>query len=144
MKVVEELINEDEFRSLKDDDLLFITYPGRMGDVMGCSFVIRKDNEIHFYRIDDLVKFKENIFEKFTKWDEALKKYSEKLDPDKYKIIYMGMGNLLGVDKTIFDDFKAKVDEKVPEISDSYNDELKFGMACYTYWREIVYDMFMG
>lgn len=142
MKIEEKTLIEEELNNLREDELLFITFPGRMGDVYGCSFVIKKNDKITFYRIENLYDFKGNIYIQFPKWNKALKNYSEKKESEKYEIIYMGFGNLLGVDKSIFNTFKPLAEEKMKNISENYNNNLKFGAACYTYWKEIVNNMF--
>ena len=43
--------------TLNEDDLLLITYPGRMGDIDGCSFAIKSNNGVDIYRIDEFYKF---------------------------------------------------------------------------------------
>ena len=142
MLINEKKLTIDDLEKLKEDELLFITYPGRMGDINGCSFVIKSNNKIIFYRIDNLYKFKGNIYEKFPKWNEALKNYSEKKKSNKYEIIYMGMGNLLAVDKSVFRKFEALIKERTNEIKGNYEDKLKFGFACYSFWKETVYQMY--
>lgn len=144
MKVKEEEITLEQFKRLNEDDLLFITFPGRMGDVYGCSFVIKENEKIKFYRIEDLYTFKGNIYEKFPNWDITLKKYSQKKDSDKYNIIYMGMGNLLGVNKKVYKRFETLLKEKKSEVEviENYDEELKLGITCFKYWKEIVYKMF--
>ena len=122
MLINEKKLTIDDLEKLKEDELLFITYPGRMGDINGCSFVIKSNNKIIFYRIDNLYKFKGNIYEKFPKWNEALKNYSEKKKSNKYEIIYMGMGNLLAVDKSVFRKFEALIKERTNEIKGNYED----------------------
>ena len=139
---MEEELTEEILKELKEEDLLMITYPGRMGDVAGCSFAINHDG-IHIYRIEDLYHFKGDIFKQFPKWQEDLKNQVEKKKTKDYKVIYMGMGNLLGVKEEIYKEFEKKVKEKLPEISESYgSEELRFGAACYTYWRSIIKDMY--
>ena len=113
-----------------------------MGDVYGCLFAIKKNDTIIFYRIENLYEFKGNIYKQFPKWNEALKNYSEKKKSDKYEIVYMGFGNLLGVDKSIYASFKPFVEEKMKDIHEKYSNDLKFGAACYTYWKKIVNNMF--
>ena len=142
MLINEKKLTIDDYEKLKEDELLLITYPGRMGDIKGCSFVIKKNNNIIFYRIDDLYEFKGNIYEKFPKWNEALKNYSENKESKKYEIIYMGMGNLLAVDKSVFREFETLIKERTSEIKENYEDKLKFGIACYSFWKETVYQMY--
>ena len=140
--VKEENISEEDFKKLKEENLLFITYPGRMGDIEGCSFVMKDKDMIKFYRIENLYTYKANIYEIFPKWKDSLEKYKKKDSSSKYEIIYMGMGNLLGVDKTIVELFKSKIKEIDEKIESTLDKELKFGMTCYTYWRKTVTEMF--
>ena len=45
-------ISREEFFKLSEDDLMFITNPGRMGDEDGTTFIVKKDNNYICYRID--------------------------------------------------------------------------------------------
>ena len=45
-------ISRDEFFTLKGENLMFITNPGRMGDEDGSTFIIKEDNNYVSYRID--------------------------------------------------------------------------------------------
>ena len=45
-------ISKKDFFSIKEDDLMLITNPGRMGDENGSTFLIQKDNQYILYRID--------------------------------------------------------------------------------------------
>ena len=40
-------ISSDDFFKINEDDLMFITNPGRMGDEDGSTFVVKKDNPKH-------------------------------------------------------------------------------------------------
>ena len=45
-------ISKSEFVKLNEDDLMFITNPGRMGDEDGATFIIKHGNEFTIYRVD--------------------------------------------------------------------------------------------
>ena len=138
MSIKEITITEQQLSNIKEDDLLCITTPGRMGDIYGCSIVVKNNNKIIFYRIDNLYEFKGNIYEKFPIWNKSVKEYFEKKDNNTYKIINMGFGNLLAINKSIIDKFIPLVKEKTNES----NDEFIFGRTCYTYWKEIINNIF--
>ena len=50
--MVEHKISKEEFLKINEDDVMFITNPGRMGDEDGSTFIIRQDNEYKIYRLD--------------------------------------------------------------------------------------------
>ena len=105
-------ITPDEFKNITEDDLLFITFPGRMGDEYGCTLVIKNESEYSIYRIEDIHVFGIDVYNQFPGLSEALKNQEDK-ESDKYKAIYMGYGNLLFVNKSIYDDYKKYLDEIV-------------------------------
>ena len=45
-------ITKSDFLKLNEEDLMFITNPGRMGDEDGSTFIIKKENELTIYRVD--------------------------------------------------------------------------------------------
>jgi len=135
-------ITPEELEKLNEDDLILITVPGRMGDVDGISFAIKNNNKVTIYRIDDLVAFKGNIYKQFPKWNEALKNYYDKKTSDKYEVIYMGMGNLLGVDKSIHREIRKIMEEKAKEEESTLSPELHLGSVYYNNWRSVIKEMF--
>ena len=123
-------ISKEDFFKLKEDDLMFITNPGRMGDEDGTTFIIKKDSNYICYRISgwmygskdkqDYISYSE-VLEQFPKWKECLKHFDiddlEKDISDKYRYVYMGYGNGLCVDKNIFNAFYPYlVDERKKEL----------------------------
>ena len=123
-------ISKEDFFKLKEDDLMFITNPGRMGDEDGTTFIIKKDSNYICYRISgwmygskdkkDYISYSE-VLEQFPKWKECLKHFYigdlEKDISDKYRYVYMGYGNGLCVDKNIFNAFYPYlVDERKKEL----------------------------
>lgn len=45
---MKENITKEELMKLNEDELMFITIPGRMGDIYGSTFVIKKIINIYF------------------------------------------------------------------------------------------------
>ena len=45
-------ITKSDFLKLNEEDLMFITNPGRMGDEDGSTFIIKKENELTIYRVN--------------------------------------------------------------------------------------------
>ena len=60
----------------------------------------------------------------------------------KYHMVYMGMGNLLGVDKRIYDVLNNIMIEKEREEDTNLDYELHLGMTYYTYWKDVIKDMY--
>ena len=42
-------ISKDDFYKINEEDVMFITNPGRMGDEDGSTFIIRQNNEFKIY-----------------------------------------------------------------------------------------------
>ena len=121
-------ITRDEFFKLNEDDLMFITCPGRMGDEDGTSFVIKKDGEYLCYRINgwmygpkdrkDYISVEE-AFEVFPEWQKTWHEEDEnKKNDGKYIYIYMGFGNALCVDKRMFDRYEPFLMEEIDNIKE--------------------------
>lgn len=101
-------IGKNELLKINENDIYFITIPGRMGDEDSVT-IITKD--FNCYRVsglmypsmdkNDQVRFKD-LETAFPKWKEA---FTNEGDFSKYKVIYMGFGNKLCVDKNIYDEF---------------------------------------
>ena len=121
MKLEENNISKEKLMKLKEDDLMFITSPGRMGDVDGSIFVIKKDNEFIMYRVDGLYYGNkddssislEDMFKVFPLWEETLRNLSDENYNEKYIFIPMGFGNGLCVDKRIYDEYYPFLLEEV-------------------------------
>ena len=127
-------ISKKDFLKIKEKDVMFITNPGRMGDEDGITFIVKHDNKFTIYRIDgwmypsrDLDK---NNFislndakNQFPKWFEAWKNKNDKKYKGKYKYLYMGFGNGLCVDNSIYKVFKSHLDDKVNEYLNGNKDD---------------------
>ncbi|MBQ6323857.1 MAG: hypothetical protein IJI22_03390 [Bacilli bacterium] len=134
-------ISKKDFLKLKEDDLFFVTNPGRMGDIDGSTFVIEKDGNFIKYRVggwclnnksDKDISYGE-FLDQFPKWEEALKKYfvDDKYS-EKYIYVDMGFGNSLCVDKRIYEEFYPYLLEKVKE-QDLYDDRREDYNPCLNY-----------
>ena len=92
--MVENKISKEEFLKINEDDVMFITNPGRMGDEDGSTFIIRQDNEYKIYRLDGWMYRKEgqkvdisydDALNQFPKWLDTLKHLKDELYNGKYK-----------------------------------------------------------
>lgn len=130
----ENRISKKDFLKLNEDDVLFITNPGRMGDEDGSTFVIKKENEFMCYRVDGWMyrsqdKNQEEMIsmsdtaKQFPKWFETWKNWNNENYKGKYKYLYMGFGNGLSVDKSIYDEFKPYLEKEKEKYFESYSEE---------------------
>ena len=136
-------ITKDELFKLNEKDVMFITNPGRMGDEDGSTFIIKKDNDYIMYRVGGWMYGKrtadfisiDDLFTVFPLWKEMWdNSMDETFSSSKYEFIYMGFGNGLSVDKTIYNDFNLYLKEAikshpqyVPEDGEEYNPGLNYG-----------------
>ena len=148
-------ITKKAFLKLNERDIMFITNPGRMGDEDGTTFIVKNGNEFIIYRIngwmypnkDEEEKYKISLSDTtkhFPKWLEAWEHGEEKKYKGKYKYLYMGFGNGLCVDNTIYSEFEPYLNKLVNEyLEDSKEEEkesLKYA-AIYNVWEEAFIDM---
>lgn len=127
-----EKITKEDFMKLKEEDLMFITNPGRMGDEDGSTFIIKNGNSYKIYRVDgwmyssnrdeNFISIKD-MFDLFPKWKEAWDNSMFESSNEKYKYIYMGFGNGLCVDKIIYDEFYLYLIEEVKKHENYSLDE---------------------
>ncbi len=123
MKVANlQYISKKDFMKLNEDDVMFISNPGRQGDEDGTTFLIKNGNKCIPYRVggwmygpkdgEDYISL-DDAFKVFPEWQNAW--YNESIDENgdtrKYKYIYMGFGNGLCVDKRIYDEFEPYLKE---------------------------------
>ena len=144
-------ILKSEFVKLNENDLMFITNPGRMGDEDGSTFIIKHDNEFTIYRVDGWMyrKKEEKIdislndaLKQFPKWNEAWKHGNEKEHNGKYKYLYMGFGNGLCIDKVIYNEFEPYLKELVDEyLKDSKDKESLKYAAIFNVWESAFINM---
>ena len=146
-------ITKREFIKLSEDNLVFITNPGRMGDEDGTTFIIKNGNELTVYRLDGWMYQKlgkkleislNDTFKQFPKWKEAWKNGEEKNNKGKYKYIYMGFGNGLSIDYSIYNEFEpylnTLVEEYLKDSNANEKDSLKYA-AIYNVWEKAFINM---
>ena len=141
-------ITREEFLKLNEDDVMFITNPGRMGDEDGIYFVIKKDNILTFYRVDGWMYgigkeiSLQDAFKQFPSWYYTWDHNKDKNYQGKYKYLYMGFGNGLSVDNSIFEDFKPYLDKLVEEYLKDKDDKDKLMYAAiFSTWKKAVINM---
>ena len=136
-------ITIDEFLKLDENNLMFVTNPGRMWDEDGSYFIIKENNKFIAYRISgwmygqkepNSVSF-DMMCSHFPKWKETWKNYAEENYDGKYKYIYMGFGNGLCVDKRIYEDFNRLL-ELVISKDPMYKTEGKIPALYYNSWEK--------
>lgn len=139
-------ISKTRLVKLNEDDLMFITNPGRMGDEDGSTFIIKQENDFKIYRLNGWMYLNEgenitldDTLEQFPKWKETWNNNEYK---DKYTFIYMGFGNGLCVDNSIYDEFKPFLDKKVQEYLEDKRDKesLKYA-AIFNVWKNAFIEM---
>ena len=146
-------ISRKDFFKINEDDVMFITNPGRMGDEDGSTFIVKEGNEFKIYRIDEWMYRRKDFNEKehismddeskqFPKWFETWKNEDNKKYKGKYKYLYMGFGNGLSVDNSIYNEFKPYLDKQVKEYMERNDnrEDLKYA-AVFNVWEEAFINM---
>ena len=146
-------ISKQQFLKINEKDVLFITNPGRMGDEDGSTFIVKQDNKYKIYRIDgwmyrsknynkDEYISLEDTKKQFPKWYEAWKNNNNKNYHGKYKYLYMGFGNGLSIENSIYNEYKPYLDEKVEKYLETKDnkEDLKYA-AIYNVWEEAFFNM---
>ncbi len=146
-------ISKEDFLKINEDDVMFITNPGRMGDEDGSTFIIKKDNKFKIYRLSNWM-YRSNDFDKknhisqkdalkqFPKWNEVFKNKNNNDYKGKYKYIYMGFGNGLSVDNSIYNKFKPYLDKRVERyLKDGKDKESMQYAAIFNTWEKAFIDM---
>jgi hypothetical protein len=145
-------ISKSEFLKLNEDDLMFITNPGRMGDEDGATFIIKHGNDFSIYRVDGWMYPREDgenitledASKQFPKWRETWKHSAEKEYKGKYKYIYMGFGNGLCVDNSIYSEFEPYlyklVEEQLEKSGEGDRENLRYSVI-FNSWEQAFIDM---
>ena len=142
-------ISKSDFIKLNENNLMFITNPGRMGDEDGTTFIIKNNHELTIYRIDGWMYPNEktshismnDTVEQFPKWFDTWKCGKDK---GKYKYLYMGFGNGLSIDNSIYDEYKPYLDEAVNNYLFPYSKKDRINLqyaAIYNVWESAVINM---
>lgn len=144
-------IAKKDFIKLKEENIMFITNPGRMGDEDGITFVVNQRKKYKIYRVDGWMYPKKDIHEKelitladaskqFPKWREAW----QNGDNEKYKHLYMGFGNGLNIDNFIYKEFKPYLNKLVEKYltnrKKGEREEQKYA-AIFNVWEEALIKM---
>ncbi len=142
----ENKITKEEFLKINEEDVMFITNPGRMGDEDGSTFIIKEDNNYKVYRLNNWMYSTKDINKKeyisledtIKQFPEWYKAWQEKENyKGKYKYIYMGFGNGLCIDKSIYNQYKPYLDKIVEkEDKESMNYSIIFNS-----WQEAFLNM---
>ena len=123
-------ISREEFLKLDEKDIMFITIPGRMGDEDGTTFYLKKGNEFIKNRISGwMYPSNENIItleetaKQFPKWYETWNKSDDKNYKGKYKYLYMGFGNALCIDNSIYNEYEPYLNKLINKYLEDKDDE---------------------
>ena len=148
-------ISKEDFKKLNEENIMFITNPGRMGDEDGTTFIVKDNNELTIYRVDGWMYLsKEKRDENFISFDDALKQFpkwketwdhsEDKEYKGKYKHIYMGFGNGLSIDNSIYKEFEPylKVEkEEYLKGKSEYEKRVLENAANFNVWGNAVIKM---
>lgn len=143
-------ISREEFFNIKEDDLMFITNPGRMGDEDGSTFIIKRGDEYMSYRIDgwmygdrtneDFISFDE-MLKQFSRWKETLDNWDNKEYNGKYIYVYMGFGNGISINKNIYEKYKPYLLEEVRKIKEKYGETEEKPSMYFPAWKPAIENM---
>ena len=144
-------ISKKEFLKLSEDNVLFITNPGRMGDEDGSTFVIKDGNQLTIYRIDgwmyprngqkeDEIISLDDMVKQFPNWFQAWKNGENKNFDGKYTYLYMGFGNGLCVDNSIYDIFEPYLNKLVEDYLQESSEEEKYNVR-FRVWKKALINM---
>lgn len=122
-------ITKDDFKKIDEKNVMFITNPGRMGDEDGSYFIVKKGNTFNPYRVSGWMYSNGNteitldeFSKKFPLWMDMWEKSSENDNNEKYTYVYMGFGNGLSIDNSIYEKFKPYFLDEVNKIKESHGD----------------------
>ncbi len=149
MEFIINRIQKEDFLKINEDDVMFITNPGRMGDEDGLTFIVKHDKDYTIYRLDGFMYRRndcnislDDVKKQFPKWHETWKSADKKNLKGKYHYLYMGFGNGLSVDNYVFDKFKPYLDKMVQEYLEGERDKdsLEYA-AVFNVWKEAFLEM---
>lgn len=140
-------ITKKEFKKIKEEDVMLITHPGRMGDEDGSTFIVKKGNSFIAYRVNHWmydndkceVEYNE-MLKAFPLWNDALKHGENESYIGKYKYYYMGFGNILCVDRRITNIFDKHLEETMIKLAPVYETTLEDYALKYNSWDEAAYE----
>lgn len=121
-------ITKEEFEKIEEKDVMFITNPGRMIDTDGSNFIVKINNVFYPYRVsgwtysseqDEITL--EEFSKKFPLWMDMWNNAGDE-ENIKYHYIYMGFGNGLSIDKSVYDEYYPYF-EKVLKSDEEYEED---------------------
>lgn len=122
-------ITKKEFEKIEEKDVMFVTNPGRMGDTDGSNFIVKIGNVFYPYRVSNWMYSTdkaeitlEEFSKKFSLWMDMWNKADDN-ENIKYQYIYMGFGNGLSIDKSIYDEYYPYFESVVKSNEDYEEDE---------------------
>lgn len=137
MEFNREIIEKEQIKKLKEEDVILILNPGRQGDIYGCTFVIKEENYYKMYYVKDFMAVHEEMFEVFPNfrkaWDEE--------ENAKFNYIYMGFGNGLSVSKDIYEEFCDYLDIELRNHEQFELGEGYYGSIKYRTWKNALKKM---
>ena len=142
-------ISKTAFLNLNEKDVMFITIPGRMGDEDGATFIIKQDNKFIIYRMNGWMYGTEDknpisindVKNQFPKWYETWQNCKKENYQGKYKYIYMGYGNGLCIDNSIYEEYKPYLDESIKSYLEKYPEEERQKLknaAVFNEWKNAI------
>ena len=147
-------ISRDEFLKIREQDILFITHPGRMGDEDGSTFIINTTNGYKVYRISgwyfgdrtnpNFISYSE-MADRFPNWISSIRTPEEKAD-SLYRYVYMGFGNSLCIKKDLYESFMKHLELAIDKYAEDRNidssekEERRYAII-FSVWGEAVVNM---
>ena len=144
-------ISKDDILLLSEKDVMFITNPGRMGDEDGTTFIVKNGNEFTIYRVDGWMNPSKNevismadIAKQFPKWYETWENVNNQDYKGKYRYLYMGFGNGLCIDNSIYNEYEPYLNKLIEEYLENKSEEEKVGLmyaATFNLWDDAFINM---
>ena len=144
-------ISKDDILLLSEKDVMFITNPGRMGDEDGTTFIVKNGNEFTIYRVDGWMNPSKNevismadIAKQFPKWYETWENVNNQDYKGKYRYLYMGFGNGLCIDNSIYNEYEPYLNKLIEEYLENKSEEEKEGLmyaATFNLWDDAFINM---
>ena len=149
-------ISREDFQKIKEDDLMFITNPGRMGDEDGSTFIVKNEKTFKAYRVDGWMYPKEgekveitlgDATRQFPEWFKSWKFSDDENYKGKYKYLYMGFGNGISVDNSIYEKFEPYLNKQIEEHLNNSNElsadekEAQKWSIIYNVWEDAFIEM---
>ncbi len=75
-----------------------------------------------------------DALKKFPKWSKAWKHGNDENYQRKYKYLYMGFGNGLSIDNSIYEEYKTYLEEAVKKYLENHPGEMEY-VAIYSTWE---------